>query len=319
VHGAPATPLGSGASPLTACEGLLAGLAALGAANVHGTCMCESTSQSFMLPTQFASPPRLVMKGLKTPKHALARSPCSAQQNVMREQGPSGVIGGAQIAWSAQKLMVHVVTSLWHCAHAVDCSQLCVGRHTSLALSRQGTYERQASMQPPTSQWVSAHAAASIFVVLKMPNPNLTYWTDGWTTTFNIYAQVGLVTLVGLVSKNGILIVEFANQLQRRGLSKLDAVREAAATRLRPVLMTSFATVCGHFPLTLVTGAGAAARNSIGLVIVSGMALGTLFMLFVLPSVYVLLARDHHAEAESTNLADSLATLHEPDMGLIAK
>ena len=88
-----------------------------------------------------------------------------------------------------------------------------------------------------------------------MPHTNITYWTDGWTTTFNIYAQVGLVTLVGLVSKNGILIVEFANQLQRRGLSKLDAVREAAATRLRPILMTSFATVCGHFPLTLVSGA----------------------------------------------------------------
>jgi multidrug efflux pump len=160
---------------------------------------------------------------------------------------------------------------------------------------------------------------SAIFIVLKMPNPNIAYWTDGWTTTFNIYAQVGLVTLVGLVSKNGILIVEFANQLQRRGLTKLDAVREAAATRLRPILMTSFATVCGHFPLTLVTGAGAAARNSIGLVIVSGMALGTLFTLFVLPSVYVLLARDHHAEAESDEPADSRGPLHEPDMGLIAK
>jgi multidrug efflux pump len=139
---------------------------------------------------------------------------------------------------------------------------------------------------------------ACIFIVLKMPNPNLRFWTDGWTTTFNIYAQVGLVTLVGLVSKNGILIVEFANELQRRGLPKLAAVQEAAETRLRPVLMTSLATVCGHFPLTLVTGAGAAARNSIGLVIVSGMALGTLFTLFVLPAIYVLIAKDHQAEAE---------------------
>ena len=138
---------------------------------------------------------------------------------------------------------------------------------------------------------------ASIFIALKMPNPNMRYWTDGWTTTFNIYAQVGLVTLVGLVSKNGILIVEFANELQRRGHNKLDAVREAAATRLRPVLMTSLATVCGHFPLTLVSGAGAAARNSIGLVVVSGMALGTLFTLFVLPAIYVLLAKDHNKEA----------------------
>ncbi len=135
-----------------------------------------------------------------------------------------------------------------------------------------------------------------IFMVLKMPNPNMRFWTDGWTTTFNIYAQIGLVTLVGLVAKNGILIVQFANELQRRGLSKLAAVEEAAATRLRPVLMTSVATVCGHFPLTLVTGAGAAARNSIGLVIVSGMAIGTLFTLLVLPSIYVLFAREHGGE-----------------------
>jgi multidrug efflux pump len=138
---------------------------------------------------------------------------------------------------------------------------------------------------------------ATIFIALKMPNPNMHFWTDGWTTGFNIYAQVGLVTLVGLVSKNGILIVEFANELQRQGLSKYDAVRQAALTRLRPVLMTSLATVCGHFPLTLVTGAGAAARNSIGLVVVSGMALGTLFTLLVLPAIYVLIAKDHHEEA----------------------
>src|SRR5947209_15548707 len=91
----------------------------------------------------------------------------------------------------------------------------------------------------------------------------------------NVYSQVGLVTLVGLVSKNGILIVEFANKLQEEGQTKLEAVKNAALTRLRPVLMTSVATVCGHFPLTLVTGPGAAARNSIGLVLVAGMAIGT--------------------------------------------
>ncbi|HET6338368.1 MAG TPA: efflux RND transporter permease subunit [Polyangiales bacterium] len=139
---------------------------------------------------------------------------------------------------------------------------------------------------------------ASIFMFLKMPNPNMTFFTDGWTTTFNIYAQVGLVTLVGLVAKNGILIVEFANEQQRHGLSKLEAVREAAVTRLRPVLMTTCATVFGHFPLTLVSGAGAAARNSIGLVIVSGMTIGTLFTLFVLPSLYVLLAKQHAASED---------------------
>jgi len=145
---------------------------------------------------------------------------------------------------------------------------------------------------------------AAIFIALKMPNPQIPFWTDGWTTTFNIYAQVGLVTLVGLVSKNGILIVEFANELQRTGLSKLEAVREAAGTRLRPVLMTSLATVCGHFPLTLVSGAGAAARNAIGLVIVPGMALGTLFTLFVLPALYVLLAKDHQSARDAE--ADAL-------------
>jgi len=134
---------------------------------------------------------------------------------------------------------------------------------------------------------------ALIFTVLKMPNPNQSYWTDGWTTTLNIYAQVGLVTLVGLIAKNGILIVEFANKLQEEGRSKIQAVREAAMTRLRPVLMTSVATIAGHFPLTLVTGAGAAARNSIGLVLVGGMTIGTIFTLFIVPSVYVLIARDH--------------------------
>ncbi|HSY16817.1 MAG TPA: efflux RND transporter permease subunit, partial [Candidatus Acidoferrales bacterium] len=126
---------------------------------------------------------------------------------------------------------------------------------------------------------------ALVFTFLKMPNPNIPFWTDGWTTTLNIYAEVGLVTLVGLIAKNGILIVEFANKLQEQGKTKLVAVHEAAMTRLRPILMTSVATVAGHFPLTLVTGAGAAARNSIGLVLVGGMSIGTVFTLFVLPSI----------------------------------
>lgn len=134
---------------------------------------------------------------------------------------------------------------------------------------------------------------ALVFTFLKIPDPSTPHWTSGWTTTMNIYAQVGLVTLVGLIAKNGILVVEFSNKLQEQGLAKLDAVREAAMTRLRPVLMTSAATIAGHFPLTLVDGPGAAARNSIGLVLVGGMAIGTLFTLFVLPSVYVLLAKDH--------------------------
>ncbi|MDB6094748.1 MAG: acriflavin resistance protein [Verrucomicrobia bacterium] len=140
---------------------------------------------------------------------------------------------------------------------------------------------------------------ALIFTSLKMPNPNMPYWTHGWTTTMNIYAQVGLVTLVGLVAKNGILIVEFANKLQESGKGKLEAVHEAAQTRLRPILMTSAATIAGHFPLTLVTGAGAAARNSIGLVLVGGMTVGTLFTLFVVPSLYVLMAKDHSKERKA--------------------
>jgi multidrug efflux pump len=133
---------------------------------------------------------------------------------------------------------------------------------------------------------------ALLFTFLKMPSPNVPFWTDGWTTTLNIYSQVGLVTLVGLIAKNGILIVEFANRRQLEGLSKLEAVRDAARVRLRPVLMTTIATVVGHFPLVLVTGAGAAARNSIGLVLVGGMAIGTVFTLFIVPALYMLMARE---------------------------
>lgn len=137
---------------------------------------------------------------------------------------------------------------------------------------------------------------ALIFTFLKMPDPNVSFWTHGWTTTLNIYSQVGLVTLVGLVAKNGILIVEFANKLQEQGKTKRSAIHEAAMIRLRPILMTSTATVAGHFPLTLVTGPGAAARNSIGLVLVGGMTIGTLFTLFVVPVIYMLIARDHRAD-----------------------
>jgi len=140
---------------------------------------------------------------------------------------------------------------------------------------------------------------ALIFCFWKMPNPNLHFWTDGWTTSVNIYSEVGLITLVGLISKNGILIVEFANQLQRQGRPKIAAIRESAMLRLRPVLMTTVATIAGNFPLTLVTGAGAAARNSIGIVLVSGMTIGTFFTLLVVPSIYILIAKDHTGENTS--------------------
>ncbi|OQX20015.1 MAG: multidrug efflux protein [Desulfobulbaceae bacterium A2] len=153
---------------------------------------------------------------------------------------------------------------------------------------------------------------ALIFTFLKMPDPSIPFWTKGWTTTLNIYSQVGLVTLVGLISRNGILLVEFANKLQIQGLTKRAAVQQAAMTRLRPILMTTGATIAGHLPLTLVTGAGAAARNSIGLVLVGGMAIGTFFTLFVIPSLYVLLARDHSHDRQDEAAIDAIG--QEDDM-----
>jgi multidrug efflux pump len=125
-------------------------------------------------------------------------------------------------------------------------------------------------------------------------------------TTLNIYSQVGLITLVGLVSKNGILIVEFANHLQETGLSKTAAVIEAATTRLRPILMTTAATVIGHFPLVLAKGPGAGARNSIGIMLVSGMIIGSAFTLFVVPSIYVVVARTHQAISAADTDEDTL-------------
>jgi multidrug efflux pump len=116
-------------------------------------------------------------------------------------------------------------------------------------------------------------------------------------TTINIYSQVGLITLVGLIAKNGILIVEFANTLQERGLEKMAALREASQTRLRPVLMTSAATVFGHLPLVFVSGPGSEARNSIGMVLVSGMIVGTLFTMFIVPVFYSLIAAEHQPVA----------------------
>jgi multidrug efflux pump len=152
---------------------------------------------------------------------------------------------------------------------------------------------------------------ALVFTFLRIPDPNVPFWTTGWTTTLNIYSQVGLVTLVGLVSKNGILIVEFANGLQRQGKSKREAVYTASLTRLRPILMTTGATIAGHFPLVLVTGAGAEARNAIGLVLVGGMAIGTLFTLFVIPSIYMLVARDHTKDVPAAVTRDE-ATAQRP-------
>ena len=130
-------------------------------------------------------------------------------------------------------------------------------------------------------------------------------------TTLNIYSQVGLITLVGLVSKNGILIVEFANELQEKGVEKLAAIVEAAGTRLRPILMTTAATVIGHFPLVLAKGPGAGARNSIGIMLVSGMIIGTAFTLFVVPSIYMLVAKTR--SRTSTEDAEAESMISEPE------
>src|SRR5271167_1540136 len=128
-------------------------------------------------------------------------------------------------------------------------------------------------------------------------------------TTINIYSQVGLITLVGLVSKNGILIVEFANKLQESGHGKWQAITEAAGIRLRPILMTSMAMIAGNIPLMIAKGPGAGARNSIGIMLVSGMIIGTVFTLFVVPSIYMLVAKTHTAfkEEEPEKLV-----IHEP-------
>jgi multidrug efflux pump len=111
--------------------------------------------------------------------------------------------------------------------------------------------------------------------------------------TLNIYTQVGLVTLMGLISKHGILIVEFANEMQVQGRPKREAIERAAAIRLRPILMTTAAMVLGVIPLIVAAGAGAVSRFNMGLVIASGLSIGTLFTLFVVPAVYLLIATDH--------------------------
>jgi multidrug efflux pump len=129
--------------------------------------------------------------------------------------------------------------------------------------------------------------AGAIFTLWIVPNG-----------TLNIYSQIGLVTLIGLITKHGILIVDFANKLQEQGKTPYEAVIEASRLRLRPILMTTFAMVFGAVPLAFSSGAGAETREQIGLVIVGGMSMGTLFTLFVIPVVYTYLSRKrvlHHS------------------------
>jgi multidrug efflux pump subunit AcrB len=131
--------------------------------------------------------------------------------------------------------------------------------------------------------------------------------------TINIYTQVGLVTLIGLISKHGILMVDYANHLQEReGLSRRAAIERAAAIRLRPILMTTAAMVVGMVPLLTASGAGAASRFSIGLVIAAGMTIGTLFTLFVTPAVYTYVAREHRAEGAAQGSTAQSGAAEQP-------
>jgi multidrug efflux pump len=133
--------------------------------------------------------------------------------------------------------------------------------------------------------------------------------------TLNIYTQVGLVTLIGLISKHGILIVEVANEEQHSGKSKQAAIVAAASVRLRPILMTTAAMVLGVMPLVFASGAGAASRYAIGLVISAGLGIGTLFTLFVIPGVYMLLGADHSlaADAGAAHAADGESAPTSPN------
>ena len=141
-------------------------------------------------------------------------------------------------------------------------------------------------------------AVFGAFLSLVLLNVGTKYGLWNATGSWNIYTQIGIVTLIGLISKHGILIVEFANQLQEQGRDKLQAVIESASLRLRPILMTTGAMVLGAVPLAFASGAGAEARHQIGWVIVGGMSFGTVFTLFVVPTVYLIMARNHAAAAE---------------------
>ncbi|MDX1489356.1 MAG: efflux RND transporter permease subunit, partial [Acidiferrobacterales bacterium] len=133
---------------------------------------------------------------------------------------------------------------------------------------------------------------------------NAKFGTGG---TLNIYSRIGLVMLIGLITKNGILIVEFANQLRRKGMERMEAIVEASSLRLRPILMTAFATVLGALPLALSSGAGSEARAAIGWVIVGGMSIGTLLTLFIIPVAYSLIVRNIHMIPEEREAAEMAA------------
>jgi multidrug efflux pump len=155
------------------------------------------------------------------------------------------------------------------------------------------------------AQFESFRDPAVIMVSVPMALFGALLFINMGLTTLNIYTQVGLVTLLGLISKHGILIVQFANELQRTGLSKIEAIEEAAAVRLRPILMTTAAMVLGVVPLVIASGAGAAGRRAMGIVLLTGLSIGTLFTLLVVPAVYVLIGADHGHDRRAATLTTS--------------
>ncbi|WP_290612443.1 efflux RND transporter permease subunit [Arsukibacterium sp. UBA3155] len=158
------------------------------------------------------------------------------------------------------------------------------------------------------AQFESFKNAIIILVTVPMSVCGALIFTSLGVTSINIYTQVGLLTLVGLIAKHGILIVEFANQLQVEGRSKRDAIEEATSIRLRPILMTTAATVLAMIPLLIATGAGAGSRYAMGLVIASGMTIGTLFTLYVVPAMYLLLARDYQLQPQDNSTAENASS-----------
>ena len=153
------------------------------------------------------------------------------------------------------------------------------------------------------AQFESFRDPAVILVSVPMALFGALLFINLGAATLNIYTQVGLVTLLGLISKHGILIVQFANELQRTGLSKLEAIEEAASVRLRPILMTTAAMVLGVVPLVIASGAGAAGRRAMGIVLLTGLSIGTLFTLFVVPAMYVFIGADHGHDKRTATLA----------------
>jgi multidrug efflux pump len=160
------------------------------------------------------------------------------------------------------------------------------------------------------AQFESFRDPAVILVSVPMALFGALLFINVGLATLNIYTQVGLVTLLGLISKHGILIVQFANELQRSGLAKLEAIEEAAAVRLRPILMTTAAMVLGVLPLVIATGAGAAGRRAMGIVLFTGLSIGTLFTLMIVPAVYILVGADHGHEGRTATLTTAGAPAH---------